>query len=55
MTKNSNRVYYIQVEASAATTELAKQEALRLAVNQAVGTLVLAEIKIQNQELIRQD
>jgi hypothetical protein len=48
-------VYYIQVEASAATTELAKQEALRLAVNQAVGTLVLAEIKIQNQELIRQD
>jgi hypothetical protein len=55
MTKNSNRVYYIQVEASAATTELAKQEALRLAVNQAVGTLVLTETKIQNQELIRQD
>jgi len=53
--KNSNRVYYIQVEASAATAELAKQEALRLAVNQAVGALVLAETQIQNQELIRKD
>jgi hypothetical protein len=53
--KGSQRVYYIQVEASAPNAELAKQEALRLAVNQAVGTLVLAETKIQNQELIHQD
>jgi hypothetical protein len=53
--KGSQRVYYIRIEASAPNTELAKQEALRLAVNQAVGTLVLAETKIQNQELIRQD
>jgi hypothetical protein len=53
--KGSQRVYYIRIEASATNAELAKQEALRLAVNQAVGTLVLAEIQIQNQELIRQD
>jgi hypothetical protein len=53
--KGSQRVYFIQVEASAQNIVLAKQEGLRLAVNQAVGTLVLAESKIQNQELIRQD
>jgi hypothetical protein len=55
MMKGSQRVYYIRVEAMAPNAELAKQEALRLAVNQAAGTLVLTETKIENQELVRQD
>lgn len=53
--KNSQRMYYVRVEASGQTYEQAKQEGLRFAVNQAVGTLVLAEAQIKNQELIRYD
>lgn len=53
--KNTESVYYLRVEASGSTLEQAKQEGLRFAVNKAVGTLVLAETQVKNQEVIRHD
>lgn len=53
--KNTESVYYLRVEASGSTLEQAKQEGLRFAVNKAVGTLVLAETQVKNQEVFRHD
>lgn len=55
LVKNTQRMYYLRVEASGQTHEQAKQEGLRFAVNQAVGTLVLTETQVKNQEVIRND
>lgn len=41
--KNSNRVYYIQVEARGRTPEEARRNGFALAVGQAIGTLILVE------------
>jgi hypothetical protein len=53
--KDSRKVYYVQVKSTAATPALARAEAFKLAVSQAVGTLVLAESEVKNNELIRKD
>lgn len=53
--KDSRKVYYVQVKSTAATPALARAEGFRLAVSQAVGTLVLAESEVKNNELIRKD
>lgn len=53
--KDSRKVYYIQVQSTAATPALARVEAFKLAVSQAVGALVLAESEVKNNELIRKD
>jgi hypothetical protein len=53
--KDSRKVYYVQVKSTATTPALARAEAFKLAVNQAVGTLVLAESEVKNNELIRKD
>lgn len=53
--KDSRKVYYVQVKSTATTPAMARAEAFKLAVNQAVGTLVLAESEVKNNELIRKD
>jgi hypothetical protein len=55
LTKETRKVYYVQVEATADNLEAARQEAFRLAVDMAVGTFVLAENEIRNDEVLRKD
>lgn len=55
LTKDTKKSYYVQVEATADNVEAARQEAFRLAVDMAVGTFVLAENEIRNDEILRKD
>ena len=55
LTKETRKLYYVQVEATADNLEAARQEGLRLAVDMAVGTFVLAENEIRNGEVLRKD
>ena len=48
-------VYYIKVEATAPDFEQARQQAFRLAVEQAVGTVVLNETEMRNNRIGRED
>lgn len=48
-------VYYIQVQATAPTESQARDEAFRLAVDQALGSLLVSETKIQNGNIDRHD
>jgi len=52
---NSKRVFYIEVQSRGDNFESARQEAFRLAVEQAVGTLILSETESQNYRLNRND
>jgi hypothetical protein len=52
---NTKRVYYIEVESRGDTFEDAKNEAFKLAIEQAVGTLILSETESQNYRLRRND
>ncbi len=52
---DSKKVFYIQVEASGSSFEQARQAGFKQAVSQAVGTLVVTETEIKNQQLTRQD
>jgi len=49
------QVYYIQVQAPGASFEQARQNAFRLAVEQAVGTLILSETESRNARLHRDE
>lgn len=53
--KDSRKVYYVQVKSTATTPALARAEAFKLAVSQAVGAVVLAESEVKNNELLRKD
>jgi hypothetical protein len=53
--KDSRKVYYVQVESTAQTPAQARAEGFKLAVSQAVGTLVVAESEVKNQELVRNE
>ena len=53
--KEKRNVYYVQVEATAENKEQARQESFRLAVEMAVGSLVVSELEVKNNELIRND
>ena len=48
-------VFYVRVQASGLTESEARKEAFRLAVDQAVGSLLVAETEIRNEQLIRHD
>jgi hypothetical protein len=52
---NSKQVFYIEVESQGDTAEAARQEGFRLAIEQAVGTLILSETESQNLRLRRND
>lgn len=53
--KDSQKAYFIQVESTATTPALARAEGFKLAVSQAVGTLVVAETEVKNQQLVRSE
>jgi hypothetical protein len=53
--KNSNRVYYIQVEARGRTEEEARRNGFALAVGQAIGTLILVERESTQQGLTKNE
>ena len=53
--KSSDRVYYVQVEGRGHTESEARRNGFALAVEQAVGTLVLSEREAVQQKLTRQE
>lgn len=53
--KDNKKVYYIQVESSAGSFEQARLEGLRLAVDRALGTLIVSETEVRNHRLVRND
>lgn len=53
--KDTQKVYFVQIESTAATAAQAREEGFRLAVRQAVGTLIVAETEVKNQQLVRND
>jgi hypothetical protein len=55
LTKDSKKLYYIEVESRAQTFEQAKQEGFRLAVEHAVGSLILSETEVRTGRLSRDD
>lgn len=55
LTKDSKKLYYIEVEARADTFFQAKNEGFRLAVEHAVGSLVLSESEVKNGKLSRDE
>ena len=55
ITQDSKKVFYIQVESQGSSFEDAKQNAFKIAVERAVGALVLNETEVGNQDVIRND
>lgn len=53
--ENQQQFYYIEVQGQGDTFEQARGEAFRLAVEQAVGTIIVSESVAQNQKLIRDE
>jgi hypothetical protein len=53
--KDRERTYYLQVEAAGNDEPAALTSAFRLAVSQALGSLVLSESEVRNQEVLRND
>lgn len=53
--KDSVEVFYVQVQGHGSDERSAREEAFRLAVNQAVGSLLLSHRHIENQEIIRNE
>ena len=54
-TPDKKRVYFIQVAGDGATPEQARNNGFRLAVEQAVGTLILSETQVRNQRVTRDE
>jgi hypothetical protein len=52
---NNNRVYYIRVQARGETESQARQEAYKRAIEEAVGSLVLSESVVINEDLKRRE
>jgi hypothetical protein len=55
ITQNSKKLYYVEVEGQGSSFEDAKQRAFKIAVEKAVGSLVLNETEVANQDVIRND
>jgi hypothetical protein len=53
--EHTEKVYYIEVEGSGATAEESRLNGFRLAVEQAVGSLVASETEVQDEKLIRDE
>lgn len=53
--KDRERIYYLRVEAGGHDEQSALTSAFRLAVGQALGSLILSESEVRNQEVTRQD
>lgn len=55
LVKDKRKIYQIDVETSGANLEAAKTEGFRLAVDQAVGSLLLSETEVENGSIKRRD
>ena len=55
LTQDSKKIFYIEVESAGATFDAAKNEGFRLAIEQAVGSLVTAEAQSRNGAMVRQE
>lgn len=55
LTRDREQVYYIRVEATAPSEAEARTQAFRLAVEQAVGSLLLSETAVQDGEVKRHE
>lgn len=55
LTQDSKKLYYVEVKSRARDFESAKAEGFRLAVEHAVGTLVLSETETANSRINRDD
>lgn len=55
MTREQKRVLYVEVMAEGENLEAARQSALRMAVERAVGVIVSSETEVQNQRIRRDD
>jgi hypothetical protein len=53
--KDRTEVFYVQVQAHGRDETDAREQAFRLAVNQAVGSLLLSHAEVRNGEVIRRD
>jgi hypothetical protein len=53
--QDSRRMYQIDVESSGATFDAAKHQGFRLAVEQAVGSLITSEAESRNGAMVRQE
>ena len=53
--KGSKKLYQVEVESQGSSLEDAKQNGFKIAVEQAVGALVLSETEVSNQTVIRND
>lgn len=53
--KDRERIYYLRIESGGHDEQAAVTSAFRLAVSQALGSLVLSESEVRNQEVVRQD
>lgn len=53
--KDRTEVFYVQVQAHGQDETDAREQAFRLAVNQAVGSLLLSHTQVSNGEVIRRD
>jgi hypothetical protein len=55
LVKDSQKAYYVQVESIAPTPAQARAEGFKLAVGHALGTLIVAESEVKNQQLVRNE
>jgi hypothetical protein len=53
--QDQRRVYYIRVQGQGDTAQQARDNGFRLAVEQAVGTLIVSETQTRNQRLVRDE
>jgi hypothetical protein len=53
--QDKRRVYYIRVQGQGATAPQARDNGFRLAVEQAVGTLIVSETQTRNQRMVRDE
>ena len=53
--QGTERVYYIEVAGQGADAEEARKNGFRLAVEQAIGSLISSESEVQNGRLIRDE
>lgn len=55
LTPDKRKVYFVEVQSQAATFEAAKAEGFRLAVEHAVGSLILSETEVRNSRIVRDE
>jgi len=55
MTRDNRKVFYVEVQSQAETFTAARSEGYRLAVEHAVGSLILSETEVRNSRMTREE